>query len=344
MPAAAIPSNEIRRLASLHGLNILNGDHDGVFRAFTRLASSLIGTPVSALTLIDTDRQWIRAAEGLDIRQTPRASAFCAHAILNPDEVMVVHDAKEDPRFADNPLVAGEAGIRFYAGAPVQVEPGLPLGTLCVVDHEPREFGPRERAQLADLAAGASSALQLHGALQRMGRATMTDMLTGAASRTALHAAMCRLANKPPVDTGVAVLMTDMDGFKRINDTHGHAAGDAALREVTRRLQAAMRPGDMVARLGGDEFVLLCHDVEERAAVPAIATRIEAAVSKPFVWEGASLSLRLSLGSAILPWDGVDPDGLLARADAALYRQKKHRRADDPGLRRHDQVSQLVPG
>jgi diguanylate cyclase (GGDEF)-like protein len=329
MPAAAIPHNEMRRLASLHALNIIDGDDEGVFRAFTRLASSLIDAPIAALTLIDADRQWIRAAEGLDIRYTPRTHAFCAHAILNPGEVTVVEDAREDPRFADNPLVTGEPGLRFYAGAPVEVEPGLPLGTLCVVDHRPREFTARERAQLADLAAGASSALQLHGALQRMGQANRTDMLTGAASRTALHAAMCRLANKPPAETGVAVFMTDMDGFKRINDTHGHAAGDAALREVTRRLQAILRPGDMVARLGGDEFVLLCHGVEHRAALAAIARRIHAAMAEPHAWDGVGISLRLSLGSAVLPWDGVNPDGLLAQADAALYQQKQSRRAGD---------------
>lgn len=342
MPAAAIPSNEVRRLASLHGLNLTEHDHDGVFRAFTRLASSLIGTPVAALTLIDADRQWIRAAEGLDPGHTPRATAFCAHTILHPDEVTVVHDAREDPRFADNPLVAGEQGIRFYAGAPVQLEPGLPLGTLCVVDHKPRKFDAQQRAQLADLAAGVSCALQLHGALQQMGRATMTDMLTGAASRTALRATMCRLANKPPMDDGVAVFMADMDGFKGINDRHGHAAGDAALREVTRRIKAVLRPGDMVARMGGDEFVLLCHEVEDGEALAAITRRVEAALAEPFTWREANIPLRISMGSAMLPWDGVNPDGLLAQADAALYRQKQSRQADGAWASRPKAASALV--
>ena len=329
MPAAAVPATEVQRLASIHALNIIEGDHEGVFRAFTRLASSLIGTPASALTLIDADRQWIRASEGLDFRYIPRSSSFCAHAILKPEEVLVVNDAQQDPRFADNPLVTGQPGIRFYAGAPVQVEPGLPLGTLCVFDSRPREFGERERKQLTDLAAGASAALMLHGALHRMGIATLTDMLTGAASRTALCAALCRLANKPPMDGGVAVFMTDMDSFKRINDTHGHAAGDAALREVVRRLKAVLRSGDMVARMGGDEFVLLCHGVQRRDALDAIGRRIDAAMAEPFRLGEADISLRLSLGSAILPWDGMNPDGLLAHADAALYVQKEARRSTD---------------
>ena len=119
MPAAPKPADEAIRLARLRALNILDTGPEQVFESFTRLARSVLDMPISAISLIDRDRQWFKSIQGLSVAQTPRADAFCAHAILRPAEVMVVPDALEDGRFADNPLVTGQTGIRFYAGAPI---------------------------------------------------------------------------------------------------------------------------------------------------------------------------------------------------------------------------------
>ncbi len=150
--AAPTPSNEAVRLALLRDLDILDTAPEERFDRVTRLASAILDAPIALVSLVDHDRQWFKARTGLEATQTAREVAFCAHAILD-DGVMVVPDAREDPRFAHNPLVTGDLGIRFYAGAPLILQPHVRLGTLCVIDRVPRELDPTQRQLLADLAA-----------------------------------------------------------------------------------------------------------------------------------------------------------------------------------------------
>lgn len=162
MPAAALPTNEMDRLATLRAYGILDTPADARFDTFTRLAARLFDAPIALVTLIDEARQWIKSAVGLGMREMPRDVAFCAHAILHPEEMLVVEDAARDPRFADNPLVLGDPHIRFYAGAPLRVADGHALGALCVIDHRPRRIDPAALKPLADLAEGVVTALDLH--------------------------------------------------------------------------------------------------------------------------------------------------------------------------------------
>jgi diguanylate cyclase (GGDEF)-like protein len=321
MPAAPKPDNEELRLARLRALNILDTAHEAVFDRLTRLAASIFATPIAALSLVDEDRQWFKSIHGLDVRETPRDQAFCAHAILHPGEVMVVEDAQNDPRFADNPLVLGDPGIRFYAGAPVLDGDGVPLGTLCVIDRVPRGMDAVARAQLADLAAGLSSAMQLHGALQSLGEISRTDPLTGAASRLSFDAALRQLRDNPPRDGSVALIMIDVDGFRLTNEVFGHAGGDAVLREVARRMRRVIRPRDMLARLDGDEFGLLCPGIHNAAACDSIADRLRTAMADSYSWNGNAIPLRISIGAALYPDDDPDPEAVMAMADAALSEQ-----------------------
>ena len=323
MPAAPKPADEAIRLARLRALRILDTGPEAVFESFTRLARSVLEMPISAITLVDGKRQWFKSIQGLGLSETPRGEAFCAHAILRPHEVMVVPDAVQDPRFADNPLVTGGPGIRFYAGAPVLDADGVPLGTLCVIDRAPRELDMRQVQHLVDLAAGVSAALQLHGAMQSLGDVTRTDALTGAASRAGLDAALQLLRDAPPRNGAVAMMMIDLDGFRRINDMFGHAGGDAALREMAARLRRTLRPRDMLARLGGDEFALLCHGARGPVAIGAIEARLRTAMADTFALDGVVVPLRISIGTALYPADGADPEVVLAKADARLYAAKR---------------------
>lgn len=118
----------------------------------TRFASEVCHTPIALISLVDKDRQWFKSRVGLQAKQTPREYAFCAHAIKTPDQTFVVHDATADPRFASNPLVTGDPGIRFYAGVPLVTHRGHALGTLCVIDSVPRKLGSVEMEQLQFLA------------------------------------------------------------------------------------------------------------------------------------------------------------------------------------------------
>ncbi len=157
-----------------------------------------------------------------------------------------------------------------------------------------------------------------------------TDPLTGLANRRALERTLAgALARAGARGRIAAVLMLDLDGFKKINDSHGHAAGDAALREVARRLRRCVRERDLVARLGGDEFVVLLNDVGgSSGAAQEACERIDAALAEPIALEEGEMTLRAAIGVATFPADGADAPSLLAHADRAMYAAKHRRRVD----------------
>lgn len=160
MQSAPLPANEPARLAALHQLDVLDSASEAEFDALVKVASLVCGVPISLISLIDTDRQWFKANVGLPgVYETPRSLAFCAHAILN-DELFEVPDALADVRFYDNPLVASPPDIRFYAGVPIVLGDGHRIGTLCVIDRQPRQLDDPQREILRALAVAAARALE----------------------------------------------------------------------------------------------------------------------------------------------------------------------------------------
>lgn len=152
MIEAPLPHDEPERLANLLYYEILDTEAEQAFDDLTALAAKICETPIALVSLVDDERQWFKSRVGLGACETPRGVAFCSHAILDPNEVMIVSDARADERFEDNPIVTGDPRVIFYAGVPLVTPTGHALGTLCVIDHEPRELDEEQLATLKRLA------------------------------------------------------------------------------------------------------------------------------------------------------------------------------------------------
>ena len=161
---ANLPVNEILRLKALQDLAILDSPREQSFDDIALAAMHVCNVPVAVVSLVDKDRQWFKSCLGLDAEETPRDVAFCAHAILSPEDILVVEDATKDERFIDNDLVTGPPHIRFYAGAPLVTDDGFALGTLCVIDYVPRQLSAQQRDVLLALARQVVQLLRLRSA------------------------------------------------------------------------------------------------------------------------------------------------------------------------------------
>jgi excisionase family DNA binding protein len=163
LPAAApnypVSDDEGARLAALAASGLVDTDEEARFDRIVRLAAMVTGSPIAMVSLLTSTRQWFKARVGVEPRETSRDWAFCSHAVLQ-DELFVVEDALGDERFRDNPLVQQDPHIRFYAGVPLRDRSGQALGTLCVIDREPRRLRAAEAQALLDLAAIASTEIQ----------------------------------------------------------------------------------------------------------------------------------------------------------------------------------------
>jgi len=344
-----LPANEAERLAALQRYRILDTPREDEFDDLVTIARAICGTPMGAVTLIDSERQWFKSLQGLEGEQTPRDEAFCAHAILQPTRLTVVEDARQDARFRGNPSVTADPFIRFYAGAPLLSSDGYALGTLCVFDAAPGQLSPERLQALSALSRQVSLVMELrryaHEIQQHMSERawyeqrlseynallerqnadlaeqSRTDALTGLPNRRAMGAfldAALHDANGAPRAVSVALL--DIDHFKNVNDLYGHASGDHVLAELGRLLRATFAGGGMAARHGGEEFVVVMPDTPLSVAEMQCEFLRVAAADLPL-----GIPLTVSIGVAAHR-EGDTAEQTLARADAALYRAKREGR------------------
>lgn len=142
---------EIERLKELASYSILDTLTEDDYDNLTKIASEICKTPISLISFLDEKRIWFKSHHGLDVNETQKEYAFCAHAIHKPNEIFIVEDSRKDERFYDNPLVIGDPKVVFYAGIPLVSDNGLPLGTLCVIDHEPKVLNEKQLQSLTAL-------------------------------------------------------------------------------------------------------------------------------------------------------------------------------------------------
>lgn len=321
-------SDETARLSALRELAILDTAPEQLYDDVVALAAAICDMPIAIINFVDANRQWGKALIGLASSEAPRSASFCARTIQHPDGLMVVEDTRADPAWASNPQVVGNPGLRFYAGAAIITDEGLALGSVCVADNRtPRQLDDQKLEALRILARQTASHLKLRhqsialsAANEQLHQLAIKDPLTGLANRAFFEEAL-ELALHQRRSGYSGLLFCDLNGFKEINDSLGHRAGDQLLQITARRLTEAARQGDLVARLGGDEFVVLCPGVRIATELGKIATRLNAAVGRPTALAGVDITPSMSIGCA-LAQTGDTNSTLLARADQAMYTQK----------------------
>jgi diguanylate cyclase (GGDEF)-like protein len=322
-----IPENEAQRLQAVRSYEILDSGPEVDFDALTRLAAYAFDAPAAVVGLMDADRLWFKSRFGLDVPQLDRRIAFCAFAVMKPDELLVVEDLAQDPRFSNNPLVVEAPNLRFYAGAPLVDHQGYALGTIAVVDVKPRELNKTQQNALRDISTLVMTALDNRRRALLLSHMARTDHLTGLANRADFDVALnSQIAHTARTGEPFSLLYMDLDGFKNANDQFGHAAGDEVLREVARRLAQQVREEDMLARIGGDEFGVVIRGGTQESA-ETLAKRLDEAMSPPIDLPGGKqANVGISIGIAAYTNSNETHLALLARADQALYEAKRLRR------------------
>ena len=334
--AAPLPINENERLAALNESGLLDTLPEREFDDVVLLASQICGTPIATISLIDESRQWFKARVGLDVQETDRDEAFCAHAILSPSKTMIVQDAALDLRFTNNKLVTGAPNIRFYAGTPLLTQDNLALGTLCVIDRKPRELNDAQLAALEALGRQLSLRIELRRTTEMLTKAneelknlSLIDDLTGLYNRRGffLHAEQqLKLYRSRHSERSMWLMVGDMDGLKHINDTYGHPEGSAAIIKMAQILTQTFRDADILARPGGDEFTALILNTLDEVA-EKVPERLEANLAKYNGESGKPYDLSISIGIVkVLFEDETSIPEMVKRADAAMYVDKRRRK------------------
>jgi diguanylate cyclase (GGDEF)-like protein len=320
MKAPEYPENEDTRVATLRSLDILDTEPEERFDRLTRIAKRLFRVPIALVSFVDMNRQWFKSCQGIEVTEMSRDISFCGHAILG-DDIFIISDATLDDRFYDNPLVINEPRIRFYAGVPLVVSNGVKVGTLCLIDREPRMFTEEDQVLLRDL--GQMAAQELASV-----QLATIDELTQISNRRgfsalALHALnLCKRMNKP-----ASLFFFDLDFFKEINDRFGHAEGDMALINFSKILKEAFRESDIVGRLGGDEFVALLTNANQ-SETSLILHRVEQLL-EAFNYQNSSRDYDIVYSVGVVAFDPIKHQSiydLLADGDLLMYEQKRSKR------------------
>ncbi|WP_412478182.1 GAF domain-containing protein [Azonexus sp. IMCC34839] len=291
-------------------MQLLYTPDEGALDAVTRTAKLLFDTPIVLISLLDHHRQWFKSCIGLPTRETSRDLSFCGHAILS-DEIMVVEDATQDQRFADNPLVTDEPRIRFYAGRPLKNREGFKIGTLCLIDDQPRRLSPDELRALDDIARWAELAMLARElsdtqgsflqSLDEESRRELLDPRLNIWKASALNRILEReVLRAYHQQAPLTVLQIELANHAQVRQQYGPLAAEALLAEVTRTLSNSIRAYDTLGLCGKATFSVILPNADESRA-DAIIARIKKACSLILFMPGDSpidISVRLGRSSA----------------------------------------------
>lgn len=331
---------EQQRSEVLQRYRILNGSEVHVAEQVAQTAALALGVPIVAAALNERYRNWYRSSFGASPGEIESLQAFCSLATLS-QSAFAVADVRDDPYFASDPAVIGSQNIVFFAGSPLRDPDGKRFGTLCLLDRKPHVFDQHRLHLLESFAAIMSQDICIRSAARYAVRdlieaehdkcdlfdMAMTDPLTKALNRRAFFRFAEREVLRASRHTKpLTALMLDIDHFKRVNDVHGHSAGDEVLTRLVACLTANIRDEDLLGRLGGEEFSLALPETEPLSAV-ILANRLREAVSRlRFPGKSGPFSITISVGISEPAFADIDILPALERADAALYRAKENGR------------------
>jgi GAF domain-containing protein len=311
--------DEQARQRDLDRYRLLDSLPEQAYDDIVQLASMLCDAPIALVTLIDRDRQWFKASTGIDGEGTRRDEAFCNHAIERPDELMEVHDAGNDPRFSDNRFVTGEPKVRFYAGMPLVTPAGAAIGTVCVLDREPRRLSDEQRAGLGSLA---RLTMALFDARQRERDAERAALLEQRSDEATPPTAAAVAAQA----TAFTVALFEVQDFAGASRRLGDRAMERALQRFDDVMHGLLRPGsaDSVNRATGSAETIVVLRGDDNAAA---FQRLRDAM--PAFERETSLRVLAAAAAADSPQERIE--AVFMRADAALSDEK-----DAEATRRQD--------
>lgn len=311
---------------------VAEGEPGHLLDDLARLAALVCDTPVALVSLVTADRRWFKARFGAEIAGSPWEEVPCPFEpatgdaspdeplAARPDEPLVVADTWADARFAGLGTGAGGAAVRFYAGVPITIPLARRSGTISVVDLRPRTLSPSQAESLKALARQAAALQRLS---QRVAEVANIDVVTGLPNRVGLVDELTRIQAQ---GGSAGMALVDLDGFRLVNNSWGHAIGDDVLRAVADRFAAVVGDRGLVARIEGDEFAFLARDLSREAGIE-IARALIGSLSEPVVAGGEELYLSTSVGLAWTEDETDHPEVVLENADSALNAAKRKGRA-----------------
>ncbi len=308
-----VPEGETERLNKLMGYDILDTAPEKPFDKITQLASTMFDTPVSLVSFVDEKRQWLKSKVGIYMKEIPREISFCAHTIC-VDEVMVIPDTFEDKRFKQNPLVVNYPEMRFYAGTPLRTSDGFNIGTLSIIDNHPKEFSQNEEMMLQKLGSLVMQEMSLREdaacdyLTKAMNRRTFINLLNKEIKRANRHGAEFCLA------------ILDIDNFKKVNDEHGHLAGDEVLKAMSKLCEHNIRLSDIWCRLGGEEFACMLIGTDAENANKVVNKLRKMVAETKVKTDKGDIGITVSAG--ICEYKDMEVSELIENADKALYAAK----------------------
>jgi len=327
----AKPPADQFRLAALHRYNILDTPQQEEFTFITELAAKLCGMPYAFISLVDTDRVWVKAATGLALETLARGDSYCSLAVLG-DPATEIPDLSDDYRTANMPLTVNAPHMRFYSSVALMSADAFAIGTLSVMDTRPGALTEDQHRMLANLGRQAMALIELRAnerALNTSQRElellSTTDELTGLHNRRSLQQRLkFEVARSKRFRTPLSAVMIDIDHFKKINDGFGHAAGDQVLANIGRMLRESVRVIDIAGRWEGEEICVILPNTPLEGACKFAETlrgKLEAQLHHVGI---RVIPVTASLGVGSFNHMEIDDaESLLRQAEDALSRAKE---------------------